>query len=47
MSSSVIYLGHNVDSEGLHPLPDKVYAVVEAPCPSILKQLKAYLALIT
>ena len=30
MSSSVIYLGHKVDSEGLHPLPDKVRAIVEA-----------------
>ena len=26
VSSSVIYLGHKVDSEGLHPLPDKVRA---------------------
>ena len=47
MSSSVIYLGHKIDSEGLHPLPDKVRAIVEAPCPSNPKQLKAYLGLIT
>ena len=47
MSSSVIYLGHKVDSEGLHPLPDKARAIVEAPCPSNTKQLKAYLGLIT
>ena len=24
MSPSVIYLGHKIDSEGLHPLPSKV-----------------------
>ena len=43
MSSSVIYLENKVDSEGLHPLPDKVRTIVEAPCPSNPKQLKAYL----
>ena len=32
MSSSVIYLGYMVDSEGLQPLPDKVCAIVEASC---------------
>ena len=47
MSSSVIYLGHKVDSDGLHPLPDKVRAIAKAPCPSNPKQLKAYLGLIT
>ena len=44
MSSSVTYLG---DSEGLHPLPSKVRAVTEAPCPINPKQLKAYLGLLT
>ena len=47
LSSSVTYLGHKIDSEGLHPLPSKVRAVMEAPCPSNPKQLKAYLGLIT
>ena len=47
MSTSVIYLGHKVDSDGLHPLPDKACAIAKAPCPSNPKQLKAYLALIT
>ena len=36
-----------VDSEGLHPLPDKVRAIVEAPCTCNSKQLKAYLGVVT
>jgi len=28
---SVTYLGHNIDAEGLHLLPDKVQAIKEAP----------------
>ena len=47
MSSSVIYLGHKIDSERLHPVSSKVCAVMEAPCPSNPKQLKAYLGLLT
>ena len=33
------YIGHKVDSEGLHPLPDQVCAIVEAPCSFNPKQL--------
>ena len=33
MAKSVSYLGHRIDAEGLHPLPDKVAAVLEAPLP--------------
>ena len=47
MSPSVAYLGHKIDSEELHPLPSKVQAVTEAPCPMNPKQLKAYLGLLT
>ena len=36
-----------VDPEGLHPIKNKTLAIVEAPCPSNPKQLKAYLGLIT
>ena len=41
------FLSHILDSEGLHPLPSKVRAVMEVPCPSNPKQLNAYLGLIT
>ena len=32
--SSVTYLGHKNDGEGLYPLPDKVKAIQEAPPPT-------------
>ena len=36
---SVSYLGHRIDAQGLHPLPDKVAAVLEAPLPQDVAQL--------
>ena len=47
MNSSVTYLGHKIDSQGLHPLKEKVQALREAPAPRNLTQLKAYLGLLT
>ena len=47
MLSEVSYLGHQIDAEGLHPLPSKVQAVVDAPTPSSVQELKAYLGLLT
>ena len=47
MAPSVNYLGHRIDAEGLHPLPDKVKAVNEAPSPTCVTELKAYLGLLT
>ena len=47
MAPSVDYLGHRIDSEGLHPLPDKVKAVKEAPAPQNVGELKSYLGLLT
>jgi len=43
----VAYLGHKIDAEGLHPLPDKFQAIQEAPPPTNVKELKAYLGLLT
>ena len=31
--ASVTFLGHRVDADGIHPLPEKVEAVVKAPTP--------------
>ena len=45
MVPSVFYLGHHIDEEGLHLLADKVQAVVEAPSPKSVPELKAYLGL--
>ena len=43
MVSEVEYLGHQIDAEGLHPLPSEVQAVVDAHTPSSVQELKAYL----
>ena len=45
--SSVTYLGHKIDAEGLHPLADKVIAIQEAPPPTNIQELRAYLGLLT
>ncbi|KAL0160115.1 hypothetical protein M9458_043840, partial [Cirrhinus mrigala] len=46
LQKEVRYLGHLVDAQGLHPLKDKVQAVTEAPCPTNVTELKAYLGLL-
>ena len=34
MKPSVTYLGHRIDANGLHPLPERVGAIKEAPIPN-------------
>ncbi|RXN33959.1 putative protein K02A2.6-like protein [Labeo rohita] len=46
LQKEVRYLGHLVDAQGLHPLKDKVQAMTEAPCPTSVTELKAYLGLL-
>ena len=45
--SSVSYLGYRLDGEGLHPLPEKVKAIQDAPTPKNVSELKSYLGLLT
>ena len=47
MASSVVYLGHRIDAQGLHPLTEKVKAIQEAPKPNNVSELKAYLGLLS
>ena len=47
MSSSVTFLGHRIDAEGLHPMSDKVQAVLQAPRPHNITQLKSFLGLLS
>ena len=47
MVPSVGYLGYRINREGIHPLPEKVKAIEEAPNPTCVKELKAYLGLLT
>ena len=47
MATSVTYLGHQIDASRLHPMPDKVKAVEEAPAPKNVTELKSCLELST
>lgn len=40
------YLGHVLNSQGIHPSPGKVKAIKEAPAPSCVKELRAFLGLV-
>ena len=40
---SIEYLGYRIDVHGLHPLPDKVEAILNASCPHDITTLKAFL----
>ena len=46
MMPSVEYLGYLIDSKGLHAVPEKVAAIVEAPRPTNVQELRAFLGLI-
>ena len=42
MKQSVEYLGHKIDKKGLHPTPDNIQAIVDAPEPSNLSELTCF-----
>ena len=44
--SKVEYLGHQISSEGIHPLDSKIDAIVKAPVPVNVQQLRSFLGLI-
>ena len=46
MQSSVTYLGHKIDADGLHILPERVRAVKEAPTLRSVTELKSYLGML-
>ncbi|XP_048854231.1 uncharacterized protein K02A2.6-like [Brienomyrus brachyistius] len=43
---SVEYLGHIIDATGLHKSPEKVRAIVEAPAPGDVSQLRSFLGML-
>ena len=45
--SQVEYLGHRISANGLQPTEQKVRAIVQAPTPNDVSQLKSYLGLLT
>lgn len=46
LQDSVIYLGHKIDGEGIHPIPSKVEAISNAPEPQNLQELRSFLGLL-
>ena len=46
MAQSVVYLGHRIDQEGLHPTEDKLKAVQDVPNPRNVAELRSYLGLL-
>ena len=46
LSHSVDFLGHRIDAEGIHPLPSKVEAMVKAPAPRNITELKSFLGMV-
>ena len=46
VKSSIKFLGHIVDQNGLKPDPDKVKAVVDYPTPSNAKELQCFLGMV-
>ncbi len=46
LQPSVEYMGHVVDQEGLHPMQSKIDAVLRAPAPTNITELRSYLGLL-
>ncbi|XP_060786568.1 LOW QUALITY PROTEIN: uncharacterized protein K02A2.6-like [Neoarius graeffei] len=46
LRNEVEYLGHIINAEGLHPVQSKVTAIEDAPQPTNVTELKAYLGLL-
>jgi len=44
--SEVVYLGHRIDANGLHPVQEKVEAIQQAPAPTNLSELRSFLGMI-
>ena len=47
MATSVQYLGYQIDAQGIDPTQAKVKAIKQAPTPSNVSELKAYLGILT
>lgn len=42
----VTYLEHKIDKKGLHPTEDKIKAILQAPAPKNITELRAFLGLL-
>ena len=46
LQTSVEYLGYLIDAEGLHATPQKIEAIVSAPMPQNVQELRSFLGLV-
>ena len=46
LQNQVIYLGHRINRDGIQPIEGKVRAIREAPAPSNVKELQAFLGML-
>ena len=46
MSICIEYLGHIISQNGIRPVPSKVDAIINAPKPSNVQQLRSFLGLV-
>ena len=46
MAPSIEYLGHQIDKDRLHPTDEKVTCIKQAPTPSTITELKAFMGLL-
>ena len=46
LQASVEYLGHCIDSQGIHTTKKKLNAIIDAPTPRNVQQLRSFLGLL-
>lgn len=44
--NSITYLGHVIDADELHPIPEKNEAIDKAPVPKNVSELRSFLAML-
>ena len=46
LQKKVQFLGHVIDDEGVHPSPEKVQVIVEAPSPATVTEPRSFLGML-
>ena len=46
LQPSVVFIGHRIDADGIHPLKEKLKAILQAPAPTNVQELRSFLGLI-
>ena len=47
LQPSVVFLGHRIDADGIHPTEEKLRAIVQVPAPKNVQELRSFLDLIS